>query len=160
MQNSQIKTHHLIKQSVFPSYRRNNLSASCVWTDADISVRCQRTLPMRVTPVETPAVSRLQLFDGHVCVTLRGLQRGMPQHLLHLPDRSAAFEQMRGERVSQQVGVHPLGDSGFLRRLFQLLRHDALRERLALVPLEQPFLRLVQLGVLGQLLTRGFDSSV
>ena len=55
MQNSQIKTHHLIKQSVFPAYRRNNLSASCVWTDADISVRCQRTLPIRVTPVETPA---------------------------------------------------------------------------------------------------------
>lgn len=50
MQNSQIKTHHLIKQSVFPSYRRNNLSASCVWTDADIPVRCQRTLPIRVTP--------------------------------------------------------------------------------------------------------------
>ncbi len=54
MQNSQIKTHHLIKQTVFPAYRRNNLSASCVWTDTDISVRCQRTLPIRVMPVETP----------------------------------------------------------------------------------------------------------
>ena len=67
MQNSQIKTHHLIKQSVFPSYRRNNLSASCVWTNADIPVRCQRTLPMRLTPVETPArIARAcrELFAG------------------------------------------------------------------------------------------------
>lgn len=84
MQNSQIKTHHLIKQSVFPSYRRNNLSASCVWTDADypfaVSVLCQSaSRPWKRLPV-----SCLQLFDGHVCVTLCGLQRGMPQHLLHL----------------------------------------------------------------------------
>jgi len=29
----------------------------------------------------------------------------VPQHLLHLPDRSAAFEQMRGERVAEGVGA-------------------------------------------------------
>ena len=27
----------------------------------------------------------------------------VPQHLLHLPDRSAAFEQMRGERMTEGV---------------------------------------------------------
>lgn len=88
-------------------------------------------------------------------VHFRRFQLVVPQQLFYDFQVRALLDQMRGERVSQQVGVHPLGDSGFLRRLFQLLRHDALRERLALVPLEQPFLRLVQLGVLGQLPDKG-----
>ena len=88
-------------------------------------------------------------------VHFRRFQLVVPQQLFHDFQVRALLDQMRGERVPQQVGVHPLGDSGFLRRLFQLLRHDALRERLALVPLEQPFLRLVQLGVLGQLPDKG-----
>ena len=75
-------------------------------------------------------------------VHFRRFQLVVPQQLFYDFQVRALLDQMRGERVSQQVGVHPLGDSGFLRRLFQLLRHDALRERLALVPLEQPFLRL------------------
>ena len=88
-------------------------------------------------------------------VHFRRFQLVVPQQLFYDFQVRALLDQMRGERVSQQVGVHPLGDSGFLRRLFQLLRHDALRERFALVPLEQPFLRLVQLGVLGQLPDKG-----
>ena len=35
----------------------------------------------------------------------------VPQHLLHLPDRSAAFEQMRGERVAEGVGADLLVDT-------------------------------------------------
>ena len=88
-------------------------------------------------------------------VHFRRFQLVVSQQLFHDFQVRALLDQMRGERVPQQVGVHPLGDSGFLRCLFQLLRHDALRERLALVPLEQPFLRLVQLGVLAQLPDKG-----
>ena len=88
-------------------------------------------------------------------VHFRRFQLVVPQQLFYDFQVRALLDQMRGERVSQQVGVHPLGDSGFLRRLFQLLRHDALRKRLALVPLEEPFLRLVQLGVLGQFPDKG-----
>ena len=34
----------------------------------------------------------------------------VPQHLLHLADRGAAFEQVGGERVAEGVGTDALGD--------------------------------------------------
>jgi len=43
---------------------------------------------------------------GHVCVALRRPEVGVPQHLLDGPEIRAAFEQVRRERVAQQMGVH------------------------------------------------------
>jgi hypothetical protein len=43
-----------------------------------------------------------------VGVALRGAEIRVPEHLLHGPKIGAAFEQMRGEGVTQEVGVDTL----------------------------------------------------
>ena len=51
------------------------------------------------------------LCRGDMGVDFGGQDALVPQHLLHLPDRSAAFEQMRGERVAEGVGADLLVDT-------------------------------------------------
>ena len=85
MQNSQIKTHHLIKQTNFSRLSPEQLirivrmdghghicSLSAYFADF---VSC---------PWKRLSVTSLQLFYGYMRVPLRGLQRGMSQELLHL----------------------------------------------------------------------------
>src|SRR5437899_7721104 len=45
---------------------------------------------------------------GYVGVELGGREIGVPEHLLHAAQIRAALEQMRGERVPEEVRVDPL----------------------------------------------------
>ena len=47
-----------------------------------------------------------------VGVDLRGDDAFVPQHLLHLTDACAPFEQVGGERVAESVGADALFDPG------------------------------------------------
>ena len=103
MQNSQIKTHHLINNPFFPliagtTYPHRAYGRTRTYPFA-VSVLCQSaSRPWKRLPV-----SCLQLFDGHVCVTLCGLQRGMPQHLLHLTQVRSPVEHMGRRTVAQRM---------------------------------------------------------
>jgi len=46
---------------------------------------------------------------GDVGVKLGRAEVGMAQHLLDAAQVGTAFEQVRGERVAQQVRMHPFG---------------------------------------------------
>jgi hypothetical protein len=52
----------------------------------------------------------------NVGVQLGGREIGMTEHLLNTSEVGAALEQVRGERVPQQVGMDPLGLEPRLRR--------------------------------------------
>jgi|GEM_PF-6229501 len=67
---------------------------------------------------------RQVLFNGfeqvgfvEVGVDFRGDDAFVPQHLLHLTDACAPFEQVGGERVAESVGADALFDAGARRRL-------------------------------------------
>jgi hypothetical protein len=52
---------------------------------------------------------------GYVGVELGGREVGVTEHLLHAPQIRAAFEQMRGERVAEEVRVDAFGlEAGLL----------------------------------------------
>ena len=51
-----------------------------------------------------------QVLPIHVGVDLRGGDVHVPEHLLHGTEVGAPLQQVRGERVSERVGRHVLGD--------------------------------------------------
>ena len=53
-----------------------------------------------------------QSFRVDMRIALRGGQVGMAKKLLHGTQVGAAFQQMRGETMTQQMGVDRFGDSG------------------------------------------------
>ncbi len=53
-------------------------------------------------------VDAFEVIARDVRVDLRGCQAGVPQELLHDPEVGAAIEQVRGERVAEDVGGGPL----------------------------------------------------
>src|SRR5690349_82885 len=66
-------------------------------------------------------------------VELGRRQVGVAQHLLHAAQIGAALEQMRGERVSEQVRVHALGlEARFLGEALEHQKGTGSRESAAL----------------------------
>jgi len=59
----------------------------------------------------------------------------MPEQLLHAPQVGAALEQVRRERVAEQVGMDPLGlEAGLARKAAEDLEGARPRERPAADP--------------------------
>lgn len=58
---------------------------------------------MRPMLGERPAYSILELFDRDMRISLRGLQRGMAEHLLHLAQIRTPVEHMGGGGMAQRM---------------------------------------------------------
>ena len=47
---------------------------------------------------------RLEIGNRHSCINLRGLDRGMPEHFLQMPDRRARAQHVRRAAMSKRMG--------------------------------------------------------
>ena len=68
-------------------------------------------------------VCTFHMISREMGVHLRGRDISVSQQLLHAAQVGAAFQQVRGERVTQRVGLHAPGDAGPPDVLAQDLPH-------------------------------------
>src|SRR5918994_4405206 len=122
-QEGQIRLRRFSSSACFFSPENVIVQATAIARAANVtscgsSVIGRRPLQSR-TPARMWVRSKVQLAAspiGYVRIELGGREVGVTQHLLNAPQVGAALEQVRRERVAQQVGVDALGVEPGLRR--------------------------------------------
>src|SRR5205814_2322972 len=76
-------------------------------------------------------VDLLELFDRHLRVELRRLDRGVSEHLLHVTDVGSSLEHQGGHRVTEEMTRTTLADLRGVDEARNPSREQIRRERLS-----------------------------